>query len=143
LHEMSYCEAVLEAVERRADGRAVARIGVRIGVVHRVVAEAFAQSFELAAAGSVADGAVAEIVTIPVRGECLACGASFESSDPQPACEACGSLEVRAVGGNEVILEWIEYRPDDGVHVDAEQAAETVPEHTHDRAPAHATTGGR
>jgi hydrogenase nickel incorporation protein HypA/HybF len=141
LHEMSYCEAVLEAVERRADGRPVARIGVRIGVVHRVVADAFAQSFELAAAGSIADGAVAEIVTIPVRGSCLACGAWFESSDPQPACEACGSLEVRAEGGNEVILEWIEYRPDDEAQIDHERAAETVPEHTHDHA--HATTGGR
>jgi hydrogenase nickel incorporation protein HypA/HybF len=138
VHEMSYCEAVLEAVERRADGRPVARIGVRIGVVHRVVAEAFAQSFAMAAAGGVAEGAVAEVLTIPVRGSCLVCGASFESSDPQPACEACGSLEVRAEGGNEVILEWIEYRPDDEAQVDLEPAAEIVPEHTH----AHAAAGG-
>ena len=51
VHEMSYCEGVLEAVERRAAGRPVARVGVRIGAVHRVVADAFEQSFQIAAAG--------------------------------------------------------------------------------------------
>jgi hypothetical protein len=40
VHEMSYCEGVLEAVERRAAGRAVSRVGVRIGAVHRGVADA-------------------------------------------------------------------------------------------------------
>ncbi len=30
MHEMSYCEGVLEAVLRRASGRPVARVGVRI-----------------------------------------------------------------------------------------------------------------
>jgi hydrogenase nickel incorporation protein HypA/HybF len=118
VHEMSYCEGVLEAVERRAAGRPVARVRVRIGVVHRVVAAAFAQSFEMA-----------EVVTIPVQGSCPACGASFETSEPHPACPTCGALDVMTEGGDEVILELIEYRDDD-----AEQAAETVPEHTHSTA---------
>jgi hydrogenase nickel incorporation protein HypA/HybF len=129
VHEMSYCEGVLEAVERRAAGRPVARVRVRIGVVHRVVAAAFAQSFEMAAAGGVAAGAVTEVVTIPVQGSCPACGASFETSEPHPACPTCGALDVMTEGGDEVILELIEYRDDD-----AEQAAETVPEHTHSTA---------
>jgi hydrogenase nickel incorporation protein HypA/HybF len=126
VHEMSYCEGVLEAVERRAGGRPVARVRVRIGVVHRVVADAFAQSFEMAAAGGVAAGAVTEVVTIPVQGSCSACGTTFETAEPHPACPACGALDVTTEGGDEVILELIEYRDDE-----AEQAAETVPEHTH------------
>src|SRR5277367_2126417 len=119
---MSYCEGVLEAVERRANGRPVARVGVRIGVVHRVVADAFAQSFEIAAAGGVAAGATTEVVTVPVRGSCRSCGASFETADPHPACVGCGGFDVMTEGGDEVILEWIEYRADD-----AEHAAEIVP----------------
>jgi hydrogenase nickel incorporation protein HypA/HybF len=126
VHEMSYCEGVLEAVERRAGGRPVARVRVRIGVVHRVVADAFAQSFEMAAAGGVAAGAVTEVVTIPVQGSCSACGTTFETAEPHPACPSCGALDVTTEGGDEVILELIEYRDDE-----AEQAAETVPEHTH------------
>ncbi len=141
---MSYCEGVLEAVERRADGRPVARIGVRIGAVHRVVAEAFAQSFEMAAAGSVAEGAVTEVVTVPVRGSCLACGAVVRVGRPAPACATCGALDVMTEGGDEVILEWIEYHPDDSggeCPADAaEHAAEVVPEHSHEHA--QSTSGG-
>jgi hydrogenase nickel incorporation protein HypA/HybF len=129
VHEMSYCEGVLEAIERRAAGRRVARVRVRIGVVHRVVADAFAQSFEMAAAGGVAEGAVPEVVIIAVHGTCRDCGSSFDADDLQPACPDCGALEVATEGGDEVILEWIEYRDDE-----PEQAAETVPEHTHDHA---------
>jgi hydrogenase nickel incorporation protein HypA/HybF len=137
VHEMSYCEGVLQVIERRAAGRPVARVRVRIGVVHRVVADAFAQSFEMAAAGGVAAGAVTEVVTIPVRGSCTECGATFEAADPHPACPSCGALDVRTEGGDEVILEWIEYRGDD-----AEQAAETVPEHTHDHDQSAAALAG-
>jgi hydrogenase nickel incorporation protein HypA/HybF len=128
VHEMSYCEGVLEAVERRAAGRPVARIGVRIGAVHRVVAEAFAQSFQMAAAGGPADGAATELVVVPVHAHCMDCRTDFDTPDPAPACPTCGSLDVAVHGGDEVVLEWLQY-------VDTSQAAdssdELVPAHTH------------
>ncbi len=129
---MSYCEGVVEAVERRAAGRPVARVGVRIGAVHRVVADAFQQSFEMAAAGGVAAGAETELVVVPVQGSCRACGGSFTSDDPSPACPRCGSLDVGVHGGDEVILEWLQYAEEA-----PERAAEVVPEHTHARAGGH------
>jgi hydrogenase nickel incorporation protein HypA/HybF len=125
---MSYCEGVVEAVERRAAGRPVARVGVRIGAVHRVVADAFAQSFQIAAAGGPAEGATTELVVVPVHGHCLDCRAEFDSPDPAPACPTCGSLDVAVVGGDEVVLEWLQY-------VDPSQTPdpsdELVPAHTH------------
>jgi len=132
VHEMSYCEGVVEAVERRAGGRSVARVGVRIGAVHRVVAEAFEQSFQIAAAGGPAEGAVTELVVVPVHGHCMDCRSDFDSPDPSPACPTCGSLDVAVEGGDEVILEWLQY-------ADVSQAAdsarivpdELVPAHTH------------
>jgi Zn finger protein HypA/HybF involved in hydrogenase expression len=134
---MSYCESVVAAVERRAAGRAVTRVGVRIGVVHRVVADAFQQSFELAAAGGVAVGAVTELVTVPVTGTCRDCRTGFTSDDPAPACPRCGSLDVFAEGGDEVVLEWIAYRAtEERGESDAESADELVPEHRHDHDPA-------
>ncbi len=56
MHEAGYCHGVLHAVEDRAAGRPVARIGVRVGSLHRIVPAAFEQSFQLMAAGGVADG---------------------------------------------------------------------------------------
>jgi hydrogenase nickel incorporation protein HypA/HybF len=128
VHEMSYCEGVVEAVERRAAGRRVARVGVRIGAVHRVVAEAFAQSFQIAAAGGPAEGAATELVVVPVDGHCMDCRTDFQSSNPSPACPGCGSLDVAAVGGDEVILEWLQYV--DTAHP-AESSDELVPAHSH------------
>ena len=128
MHEMSYCEGVLEAVERRAKGRPVARIGVRMGAIHRVVAEAFEQSFQLAAVGGPAEGATTELVVLPVHGHCMDCRNDFHSPDPSPACPACGSLDVAVEGGDEVVLEWLQY-------VDTAQVPERGPElvaaHTH------------
>lgn len=65
MHEMGYCEAILHAVEKRAAGRKVTRLKVRIGELHAVAEPALAQSFELAAIGTVADGAVIDLVTVP------------------------------------------------------------------------------
>lgn len=135
MHEMSYCEGVLEAVHRRAAGRPVARVGVRIGAVHRVVADAFQQSFQLAAAGGPAEGATTEVVVVPVRGHCMDCRSDFASTDPAPACPSCGSLDVAAEGGDDVVLEWLQY-VDTSTAADGEP--ELVPAHTHD-----ADTAGR
>jgi hydrogenase nickel incorporation protein HypA/HybF len=74
-----------------------------------VVPEAFAQSFAIVAAGSVADGADVGLVITPVRCRCLTCGEAFETRDPLPACPACGSLRMERAGGDELILESIEY----------------------------------
>ena len=124
---MSYSEGVLEAVERRAAGRPVARVGVRIGAVHRVVADAFQQSFQLAAAGGPAEGATTEVVVVPVHGHCMDCRTDFDSTDPSPACPSCGSLDVAAEGGDEVVLEWLQYVEAS----DADRSGEPVPAHTH------------
>lgn len=109
MHELSYCESVLDAVERRAGGRRVARVGVRIGAVHRVVSDAFAQAFQLVALGGPAEDAVAELVVVPGHGHCQRCRADFDSADPAPACPTCGSLDVALEGGDEIVLEWLQY----------------------------------
>ncbi|MCU1489687.1 MAG: hydrogenase expression/synthesis HypA [Acidimicrobiaceae bacterium] len=134
MHEMSYCEGVVEAVERRAGTRRVARVRVRIGTVHRVVPAAFQQSFEMVAAGGPAADAETEVVTIPISAVCRECGERFTSEDPAPSCVACGSLHVDASGGDEVILESIEYRPEPGPEdgdAQAEPTDEVVARHVH------------
>ena len=138
MHEMSYCESIVAAVERRAGDRPVERIRVRIGTIHRIVPDAFQQSFELAAAGGPAAGAVTEVITLPVSGVCRSCRAEFSSDDPAPACPTCGALDVAVSGGHEVILEWIQYRraPEDQP-ADAEDTPEVIPEHTHAPTGAH------
>src|SRR4051812_15852590 len=135
MHEIGYCEGLVDAVEGRAAGRPVARVGVRAGVLHRIVPAAFQQSFQLVAAGTSADGAVTDVELVPATGGCMTCGNRFETAEPSSACPSCGGLEVELEGGDEFVLTRIEYRdPDSGVAgSSSERAAEAVLEHSHER----------
>lgn len=65
MHEVSLGEAILDAVERRAAGRKVRRVRVRVGTQHGVVAPALDQGFEMVSEGTVAEGAILDVVTVP------------------------------------------------------------------------------
>jgi hydrogenase nickel incorporation protein HypA/HybF len=137
VHEIGYCDGVLEAVERRASGRRVARIGVRIGALHRVVPDAFEQSFQHVAAGGVAEGASTELTTVPARASCRLCGTTFEALEALPDCPSCASPVVELEGGDEVVLEWVEYHPDQS----DPSLRPTLPLHSHASGNVHSGGG--
>jgi hydrogenase nickel incorporation protein HypA/HybF len=109
MHELGLCSSIVEAVERRAGGRPVVRVTVRVGRLHHVHPEAFEQSFAIAAAGGVAESAAAELVLLPVRAQCPACGSAWTCGEVPTGCPECGALDVDLVGGDELVLESIEY----------------------------------
>lgn len=110
MHELGLCTSIVDAIERRAGDRSVAHVRVRVGKLHHVHPEAFDQSFAVAAQGTVAEDAAAELVLLPVRAHCSGCDATWECDDIPVACAACGSVQVELVGGDELMLESIEYR---------------------------------
>jgi hydrogenase nickel incorporation protein HypA/HybF len=110
MHELGLCEAIVDRVEERARERPVARVRVRVGRLHHVHPDAFDQSFAIAAAGGVAEDAVAELLLLPVRASCRACGAESEADELVLVCPACGAVEIELTGGDELMLESIEYR---------------------------------
>lgn len=109
MHEFGLCEGVLDAVLTRAAGRPVTGIRVRCGVRHAVDPETMAQAFGFVAAGTAADGAAVEVVTVPVIVTCRDCGTSGESTDRLAACQACHGTDVEISGGDELVLESIRY----------------------------------
>jgi hydrogenase nickel incorporation protein HypA/HybF len=110
VHELGLCSSIVDAVERRAGERPVAQVRVRVGRLHHVHEGAFEQSFAIAAVGTVAEGAAAELVLLPVRTSCGDCHVTWEGEDLPLACPACGSVDISVVGGDELVLESIEYR---------------------------------
>jgi hydrogenase nickel incorporation protein HypA/HybF len=110
VHELGLCSSIVDAVERRAGTRNVARVKVQVGRLHHVHPEAFEQSFAVAAAGTVAEDATAELVLLPVRARCSDCLETWNAEEIPMACPNCGGLGVELVGGDELVLESIEYR---------------------------------
>ena len=108
MHELGLGEAILDAVERRAAGRRITRVRVRVGALRRVVEPALDQAFSLVSEGTVAAGAAIDLVTVPVRVRCLACGRRAESEDAMAVCEACGGADLELEGGAELVLESIQ-----------------------------------
>jgi hydrogenase nickel incorporation protein HypA/HybF len=109
MHEFGLCEGVLEAVQKRAAGRQVTGIRVRCGVRHAVDPASMAQAFGVVAAGTEADGADVEVVTVPATVTCHGCGTASEVADPLPVCPRCGSADVDVTGGDELTLESVRY----------------------------------
>jgi hydrogenase nickel incorporation protein HypA/HybF len=110
VHELGLCTSIVDAVEQRAGEREVARVRVRVGRLHHVHPEAFDQSFAVAAMGTVAEDAAAELVLLPVRGRCGACHATWDCEEIPIACPTCSAVDVELAGGDELMIESIEYR---------------------------------
>ncbi|MGH9086515.1 MAG: hydrogenase maturation nickel metallochaperone HypA [Acidimicrobiales bacterium] len=111
MHELGLCADIVAAVERRAGDRPVAAVTVRVGLLHHVHPEAFDQSFAIAAAGGVVEGASAELVLVPIRARCSGCGEESEGEELPTGCSGCGGVDLELVGGDELVLESIEYQP--------------------------------
>jgi Zn finger protein HypA/HybF involved in hydrogenase expression len=62
MHELPIAEAILDVVERRANGRQVLAVRVQVGADLAVHGDPLSFGFEVAAAGSVAEGATLELV---------------------------------------------------------------------------------
>jgi hydrogenase nickel incorporation protein HypA/HybF len=110
MHEFGLAEGVLDAVLRRAEGRPVRRVRLRAGIRHGVDRESMAQAFAFVSGGTEADGAVLEVVPIPVRLTCRSCGFAADTLDLLAACPQCGADVVDLAGGDELVLESLEYR---------------------------------
>jgi hydrogenase nickel incorporation protein HypA/HybF len=109
MHELGLCTSIVDAIEQRAGERHVARVRVRVGRLHHVHPEAFDQSFAVAALGTVVEGAAAELVLLPVRAHCGGCAATWDCDEIPLACPECGGVQVELLGGDELMLESIEY----------------------------------
>jgi hydrogenase nickel incorporation protein HypA/HybF len=70
-----------------------------------------AQAFRFVAAGTEADGAAVEVVTVPATLHCGSCDTASETSDVLARCPHCGGTDVSITGGDELILESLSYAP--------------------------------
>ena len=109
MHELGLCSSIVDAVAQRAGDRPVARVTVRVGRLHHVHPEAFDQSFAVAAMGPVAQDASATLVLLPITARCGSCAGEWDAEEIPLSCPTCGGVDVELTGGDELLLESIEY----------------------------------
>ena len=92
MHELSICLSLLEqvqAIARQHGATRVERIQLQIGPLSGVEGDLLRSAYPLAAAGTLAEGAVLDIEPAAIRVECLQCGAQSEALPNRPLCAAC------------------------------------------------------
>lgn len=107
MHELGIAEEVVALVTARTGGARVTRIVLEIGRLCAVMPDAMRFCFDLATEGTLAEGARLEIVEIPGRGRCRACGADVALERPFGWC-GCGGSDLEWLAGEELRVKEIE-----------------------------------
>lgn len=111
MHEMSLTENVIDilAEEGRKQGFArVRRVWLEVGVFSHVEPEALRFCFDVAARGTLAEGAGLEIVVAPGEGLCRDCAGRTPLTERFGACVHCGGRRVAMTRGAELRVKELE-----------------------------------
>ncbi len=111
MHELSIANSILEAVRKereRLNGARITKVGVRVGELAGVDPEALSFGFEVLVKDTDLDPLALEIEFVARRHECSQCKQVFTVVDHQVNCPACGAVETRCIGGDELDLAYLE-----------------------------------
>jgi hydrogenase nickel incorporation protein HypA/HybF len=101
MHELALVEQIVAIAERHANGGKVTKVTLERGKLSCALPEALRFCFGLATEGTAIEGAALEIVEVPGRGRCNACGGEVEMHQPLSRC-ACGGSELEWLSGEQL-----------------------------------------
>ena len=111
MHEMSLCEGIRQVIEDQARVHAfdgVKRVRVEIGRFSGVEKPALEFAFDVVMRGSVAEGAVLEMIDLPGRAMCYDCVREVEIGERLSPCPDCGGGRLMPVAGDEMKIKDLE-----------------------------------
>jgi hydrogenase nickel incorporation protein HypA/HybF len=111
MHEMSLAEGVLQIIEDAARSQSFGKVRtviLEIGKLGSVEPDAMRFCFDAVICGSIAEGAVLEIVELPGSGWCMQCAMNVPMAEKYGECPQCGSYQVQPVSGTEMRVKELE-----------------------------------
>jgi len=111
VHELGIAQSIVEAVRQevlRHGGGRVSRVGLKVGELSGVNADALRFSFEVTVQDTELTGAELAIEEVPLRFRCTRCETDFSSVNFESVCPACGSVDTRPSGGDELQIVYLE-----------------------------------
>ncbi len=111
MHELSLVESLLEilASEAQAQGyRRVTGIALEVGHFSHADPQALQFCFDVAAQGTLAQGAVLEITHQAGAGQCRVCGSQVALANRYDPCSRCGAFGVAVSQGEALRIKSIE-----------------------------------
>ena len=111
MHEMSLCEGIRTVIEDQARAhnvQKVTRVRVEIGKFAGVEKPALEFAFDVVMRGSVAEGAVLEMLDLPGKAMCFDCAKEVEIEERLQPCPTCGGGKLMPTGGDEMRVKDLE-----------------------------------
>lgn len=111
MHELALARAVVAQLAEEAerhDFTRVRRVTLAIGALGHVEPEALAFAFDVAAAGSLAEGAALEIERIGGAAHCLGCGRDVAIRSRADLCPMCGDARLVVTDGEDMKIRELE-----------------------------------
>jgi hydrogenase nickel incorporation protein HypA/HybF len=107
MHELTLMQGLVEAIEAHVGTARVHTVRLDVGRLTCVVPEALRFCFDVCTHGTPLAGSVLEIVPIPGRARCRACGVEADVDGPFLVC-ACGSGDLDVLCGDELRVRELE-----------------------------------
>ena len=107
MHEMSITRNIVSIVSEHARQRKVTRVRLEIGKLSAVIPEAVRFCFDVVSKGTVLEGATLEIIEVPGKAQCRACGGEVALETVVTPCE-CGSRDLERRQGDELNIKEME-----------------------------------
>lgn len=107
MHELAIMQSVVEIVAEEAGDARVNRITLEVGRLSAIMPDALRFCFSVCVQGTAMEGAELEIVELPGRGRCRACGEVQEMTALFGIC-ACGSGDLDCIEGGELRIKQME-----------------------------------
>ena len=111
MHELSLARALIDRLTEEAERHDVARVlrvKLAIGALAHVDADALAFGFDVAARGTLAEGAVLDIERPAGAAHCLGCGADVAIGSRADLCPMCGGARLVITGGEDMTVREME-----------------------------------
>ena len=111
VHELSIAQSLLEIILEESLKNRLVRVTVvrlQVGTLAAVVPDSLTFCFDMLTPGTVAEGAVLEIDTVPATALCPECDKRFEVRNHIFLCPECGSPSFDLMGGRELSVSEIE-----------------------------------
>jgi hydrogenase nickel incorporation protein HypA/HybF len=107
MHELALMESLVTTVRERVVDRRVTRVWLEVGRLSCAAPDALRFCFEVCAADTPLEGATLEVVEVPGRARCRACGQEGVLELAHAPC-GCGSFDLEVLAGEELRLEGVE-----------------------------------
>ncbi len=107
MHELGIAQEIIAIVTERAGIARVTRVVLEVGKHALILPDSIQFCFGLCAEGTSAEGAKLEILEVPGRALCRACGAEVALEEPFGTC-VCGSTDLQWLTGDEIKIKEME-----------------------------------